>query len=204
MLQVSGNQTAGEVRHLHLAAGGADAVWMTCTRQSNNPADDNTLGEVGATSGVLWWDMYAATIIDPGARGHWGGVCIVEVRMDDYVPGVAGQYPGVFNIHTNRGIGGVNLRFSLPASGLYQFLYRSAATDVVRPIFKLTQQSEGTPAVGHGVGMQFETQTSGTWGSEVNVVRNTVESTSTNVTPGSETFDLVFKNMYLGAAASEA
>jgi hypothetical protein len=174
---------------------------MTCTRQTDNPGDNNTFGEVGATSGVVWWDMYAVTKVDPGARGHWGGVCIVEVRMDNYVPGVANQYPSVFNIHTNRGIGGVEPRSSLPASGLNQFIYTAAATDVVRPILKLTQQTEG--AVGHGVGMQFETQTSGTWGSPVNMVRNTIESTSTDVTPGSEDFDLVFKNMNAGAAASE-
>jgi hypothetical protein len=51
--------------------------------------------------------------------------------------------------------------------------------------------------------MQFETQTSGTWGSEVNVVGNTIESTSTNVTAGTEAFDLVFKDMNAGAAASK-
>jgi hypothetical protein len=121
--------------------------------------------------------------------------------MDDYVTNVPDQYPSVFNIHT---VGGTDLRFSLLADGLNQSIYTSPVTDVVRPIFKLTQQTEGTPAIGHGLGMQFETQTSGTRGSPVNKVGNTIKSTSTNVTPGSETFDSVFKNMFLGAAASEA
>ena len=51
--------------------------------------------------------------------------------------------------------------------------------------------------------MQFETQTSGVLGSPVNKVGNTIESTSTNVTAGAETFDLVFKNMNAGAVASK-
>jgi hypothetical protein len=102
-----------------------------------------------------------------------------------------------------RDIGGVENRFSIFANGLNQFLYQSGGTDVVRPILKLTQQTDGTPAVGHGLGMRFETQTSGVPGSPVNEVGDTIESTSTNATAGAEAFDLVFKNMSGGAAASE-
>ncbi len=66
---------------------------------------------------------------------------------------------------------------------------------------KLRQRGTGTIAAGIGVGIEFETETDdGTTNYEVG---STIESVSTDITAGSEDFDLVVKTMDAGAAATE-
>jgi len=72
----------------------------------------------------------------------------------------------------------------------------SAATDTVTQVFRLTSTSSGTPANGIGVGMEFEVET--TAGNEVGA---TIECVATDVSSGSEDFDLVFKTMVAGVSA---
>lgn len=71
-------------------------------------------------------------------------------------------------------------------------------SSVVYPI-KLDHRTTGTPAVGIGVGIEFQVETSNS-SFEVGSV---IESVSTDVTLGAEDFDLVFKNVSGGSAASE-
>jgi len=64
---------------------------------------------------------------------------------------------------------------------------------------RLTHVTTGTPAVGIGAGIEFEIHTAGS-NYEVGA---TIEAVATDVTDGSEDFDLVFKLMTGGAAVAE-
>lgn len=75
----------------------------------------------------------------------------------------------------------------------------SSATNTVTPVLRLTSTSSGTPAAGIGVGMEFEVETA----AANNEVGATIEAVTTAVTAAAENFDLVFKSMKNGAAATE-
>jgi hypothetical protein len=75
----------------------------------------------------------------------------------------------------------------------------SAATNTVTYLERLTSTSAGTPAAGIGAGLEFEVETA----AANNEVGATIEAATTDVTAASEDFDLVFKTMRAGAAASE-
>jgi hypothetical protein len=77
--------------------------------------------------------------------------------------------------------------------------WSSAATNTVTYMQRLTSLSDGTPAAGIGVGLEFEVETA----SGNNEVGATIEAVTTDVTSTSEDFDLVFKAMAAGAAAAE-
>ncbi len=76
----------------------------------------------------------------------------------------------------------------------------TAATNVVTYLQRYTSLSSGTPAVGIGVGVEFEVETA----AGNNEVGATIEAVTTDVTSTSEDFDVVTKIMRAGAAASEA
>lgn len=75
----------------------------------------------------------------------------------------------------------------------------SAATNTVTYVQRITSTSSGTPANGIGVGLEFEVETS----ANNNEVGAIIETVTTDVTGGSEDFDLVAKQMIAGAAAVE-
>lgn len=72
-------------------------------------------------------------------------------------------------------------------------------TNTVQYALNLLYNCTGIPANGTGTGIQFETRTS-TTNTEIGA---TIESITTDVTGTSENFDLIFKTMAAGAAASE-
>lgn len=73
-------------------------------------------------------------------------------------------------------------------------------TNTVNNVLRINHRTVNTPAAGIGVGIDFETQTTAGGNYEIG---STIESISTDVTVGSEDFDLVFKTMSAGAAAVE-
>lgn len=75
----------------------------------------------------------------------------------------------------------------------------TATTNAVTQILRIDSQSSGTPANGIGVGMEFATETAA-GNTEIGA---TIEAITTDVTSTSEDFDLSFKTMTAGAAASE-
>lgn len=75
----------------------------------------------------------------------------------------------------------------------------SASTNTILNPFKLRRTSTGTPATGIGVGMEFEVETSAS-NNEIGAI---IEIVTTDVTGGSEDFDLIFKTMSAGATAAE-
>lgn len=74
-----------------------------------------------------------------------------------------------------------------------------AATNAVTYVERLTHTTSGTPANGIGVGFEFEAETA----ANNNEIGATIESVVTDATDTSEDFDIVFKNMTAGAAATE-
>jgi len=95
--------------------------------------------------------------------------------------------------------GGVGIGGALNIAGKTQISIDSAATNTVTPIMRLSSSSTGTPANGIGASLEFEVET--TAGNlEIGA---TIEAVATDVTSTSEDFDLVFKTMAAGAAATE-
>ena len=74
-----------------------------------------------------------------------------------------------------------------------------ATVSAVSYPFRITHVTTGTPAVGIGTGMEFEVETA----DGNNEVGATIEAVATDVTGGSEDFDLVFKLMTGGSAVAE-
>jgi len=72
-------------------------------------------------------------------------------------------------------------------------------TNDVNPIIRMTSVSTGTPAAGIGVGMEFEVQTA-VGNKEVGA---TIDVITTNITPSSEAFELVFTVMVGGATPTD-
>lgn len=80
------------------------------------------------------------------------------------------------------------------------FITTDATTNTVVDVLRVDRQSSGTPAVGIGVGIEFAVETAA-GNTEVGAM---IEAVTTDVTAASEDFDLVFKTMAAGAAATEA
>jgi hypothetical protein len=80
------------------------------------------------------------------------------------------------------------------------FVTTAATTNTVLDVLRVDRQSSGTPAVGIGVGIEFAVETA-VGNTEIGA---TIEAITTDVTAASEDFDLVFKTMAAGAAATEA
>ena len=75
----------------------------------------------------------------------------------------------------------------------------NSTTNAVTDVLKLQAQSTGTPATGIGTGIEFSTETAaGTL-----ETGGVIESVTTDLTPTSEEFDMVFKTMSSGATAAE-
>lgn len=76
----------------------------------------------------------------------------------------------------------------------------NSTTNAVTHVQRLTHTAGTAPSAGIGVGVEFEVETS----NNNNEVGATIEAVTTDVTAGSEDFDVVVKTMTAGAAAAEA
>ena len=75
----------------------------------------------------------------------------------------------------------------------------SALTNTIQPIARLSHITSGTPAIGIGLSLEFEQETS----ADNNEIVATIESVITDATATSEDADLVFKTMSAGATVAE-
>ena len=80
-----------------------------------------------------------------------------------------------------------------------QAVREDAATNTVTPMLRLTHTTSNTPAIGIGTSIQFETETSN-GNSEIGGV---IESVASVVSALTEEFNMVFRTMSAGAAATE-
>lgn len=94
---------------------------------------------------------------------------------------------------------GTILGGSAPARQLH-VIDNNATNSAVTQVFRMTHTTTGTPSVGIGTGMEFEAET----GVLVNKVGAIIQAVTTNVGSGTEAFDLSFKTMTGGAAATES
>ena len=97
---------------------------------------------------------------------------------------------------TNEKFFGINT--ATPTTSI-QAVREDAATNTVTPMLRLTHTTSNTPAVGIGTSIQFETETSN-GNSEIGGV---IESVASVVSALTEEFNMVFRTMSAGAAASE-
>lgn len=88
--------------------------------------------------------------------------------------------------------------FGVGTSDVYNSNRTSSATNTVETGFQLNHLTSGTPANGIGVSLDFGVQTSGGLRGAAYI-----QAICTDVTNGSEDFDLVFKTMAAGAIAAE-
>ncbi len=84
-------------------------------------------------------------------------------------------------------------------TGVMTVVATDAGTNTVLDAMQVQRQSSGTPAVGIGVGVEFAVETAA-GNTEIGAI---IEAVTTDVTAASEDFDLVFKTMAAGAAATE-
>lgn len=93
----------------------------------------------------------------------------------------------------------IDLRLFSKGTGVVTSLVQTAATNTVIDVARVEARSSGTPATGIGTGLLFVTETA-TNNFEIGA---RIEAITTDVTGGSEDFDLSFKVMAAGAAATE-
>ncbi len=87
----------------------------------------------------------------------------------------------------------------MPVINSGSFVVNDAVSSAVTNVITATHTTTGTPVAGIGTGMAFVTETSAN-NNETGLV---IEAVTTDVTGGSEDFDLVVKLMAAGAAAAE-
>lgn len=144
------------------------------------------------TSGWLRWGLYAG---DTDAES--GSNAGTSFRLHAYSD--ASNWVGTA-LAINRSNLNMAVGHSTPLRRLHP-LVDDAVNNGVTQVLRVTHTTSGTPANGIGVGIEFEVETAD-WNNEVGA---TIEAVATDVTPGSEDFDLVLKTMVAGGAwATEA
>jgi len=103
-------------------------------------------------------------------------------------------------ISTVGGDTNIDLLLTAKGTGVVYTYSETAATNTVIDVARLESRSTGTPAAGIGAGLLFAVETSAS-NFEIGA---RIEAVTTDVTAGSEDFDLSFKVMAAGAAATEA
>ena len=159
------------------------------TVTSINCATDGGAGTAITTSGTFTYT--GGTNITTSISGF-------EVTIDsDSASTVAAGVTNEVAFYTGANALGGNTKFTYDTTTLTIAGVDAADDTVLRP-FTIERTTSGTPTAGIGAGMQFTTET--TAGNEIG---SAIESVATDVSAGAEDFDLVFRNMEGGAAATE-
>jgi hypothetical protein len=168
---------------------------------SSDPSQSfyRTTNSPGAGVGRITWDGQNAS----NARASYARI------QGEITANTAGAHTGTLNFYTATAgaltekmriaaTGDVGIGTSSPSIRMH-IQNTTATTNAVTQILRIDSQSSGTPANGIGVGMEFATETAA-GNTEIGA---TIEAIATDVTSTSEDFDLSFKTMTAGAAASE-
>jgi hypothetical protein len=118
------------------------------------------------------------------------------VNQLDITNGATGDAP---TISATGGDTDISLLLASKGTGVVYSLVETSATNTVIDVARLEARSTGTPASGIGASLLFATETD-VGNSEIGA---RIEAITTDVTSGSEDFDLSFKVMAGGAAATE-
>lgn len=179
-VQTSASSRADYFLAVHSTAGSVPNVIGFRVQQST------ITGTLTSQTGFL----AAASLI--GATNNYGFVSEIPSganRWNFYSSGTADNY-----FEGNVGIG-----ITIPSNKVH-IVNDSSATNTVTDVLRVESRSSGTPAAGIGVGIEFAAETSAN-NYEIGAV---IEAVTTDVTSTSEDFDLVFRTMAGGAAASES
>jgi hypothetical protein len=153
--------------------------------------------------------------IDIGTRNRTEGILLNQYAGAGAVPftsNISGLNSGHTIVSGGKSMSlqcGENSSAILSSSGLgWEFLsasYLSSNTPLnILELKSYVPASGGTPQVGFGTGLSFDVHTSGS-GTSPNVeTGGQIQTIATDVSSGSEDFDMVFKTMQSGSAASEA
>lgn len=134
-----------------------------------------------------------------------GGAVYTEARnlsltLEDFDMAFALMIDGIAGVEvmriTNDKFLGINT--TTPTTTI-QAVRDDAATNTVTPMLRLTHTTSNTPAVGIGTSIEIETETS----NGNNKIGGVIESVATVVTSLAEEFNMVFRTMSAGAAATE-
>lgn len=134
-----------------------------------------------------------------------GGAIYTEARnlglnIEDFDMAFALMIDGIAGVEvmriTNDKFLGINT--TAPVTSIHA-VREDAATNTVTPMLRLTHTTTNPPAVGIGTSIQFETETS----NNNNRIGGVIESVASVVTNLTEEFNMVFRTMSAGAAASE-
>lgn len=108
---------------------------------------------------------------------------------------VSGVNTEIMRLTSARNVG---INISTPVTALH-VVDDDPTTNTVLPVARLTRTTSGTPGVGIGASLQFEAEAQ----IGANRIGGVIESVSTSIGAGTENFDLVFRTMTAGAAATE-
>ena len=203
--------------------GSALALTGTQTVTGSITVDKNFTGTTTATTKGAFIDFDATGITASGQTATNVGL---DLDMNSNSPTMVGTVNntgidvaltgGTSGVQKNIGISatvtGADTNYPLIAYGgnsgfgtatptrLLSLTDMDGGTNSVQPVLRLTELSAGvTPAVGLGVGMEFEISTS--VGNEE--IGATIDAVISDATGGGEDFNLVFNTMLAGATANE-
>jgi hypothetical protein len=181
-----------------VAVDAAETSYITSTTnaQIRHVIANTTIATMRSTG--LQFNIAAPVISDSNANELLSFTTVASaVNHIDIANAATGVSPSLSTVGADTNI---DLVLSPKGTGVTRAITNSAATNTVIDVARIEARSTGTPATGIGAGLLFAVETA----ASVFDIGARIEAISTDVTSGSEDFDLSFKVMAAGAAATEA
>jgi hypothetical protein len=180
-----------------VAVDSAETSYITSTTagQIRHVIANTTVATMRSTG--LQFNIAAPVISDSNANELFSFTTVASaVNHIDIANAATGVSPSLSTVGNDTNI---DLVLSPKGTGVTRAITSSAATNTVIDAARIEARSTGTPATGIGTGLLFATETA-----DGNFeIGARIEAITTDVTGGSEDFDLSFKVMAAGAAAVE-
>ena len=201
------DQTSGSNERMCITATGSVGIG------TNNPVirlqvDSGGTDEIARFDGSSVTNPYISLYRRGTRMGYWyapGGTYVeMAAEARPLYLATTGTNPMLFLTNSLErvridGNGNLSVGTSTTNTNRMYVVHETAATNTVNDVLRLESRSSGTPAVGMGVGIELAAETSAD-NFEIGAV---IEAVTTDVALNSEDFDLVFRTMTNGAAASE-
>lgn len=174
------------------------ALYIDCVGGSNDAAQIDLVGGSNKSS-TIQRDLNNTTIL------HFGNTAPGTTYVLDYAEDTSNSVNSSLSFGVDRstrmtvkGNGNVGIGTQTPVNTLHVSVATGANNSVSYPL-RVETQTTTSPAVGIGTGIEFVTETA----NDNIEVGARIESVATDVTSTTENFDLVFKTMSSGTAATE-
>ncbi len=181
-----------------VALDSAETSYITSTTagQIRHVIANTTVATMRSTG--LQFNIAAPVISDSNANELFSFTTVASaVNHIDIANAATGSGP---ILSTSGSDTNIDLILTTKGTGITRTITTSTATNTVIDVARIEARSTGTPATGIGAGLLFAVETA----ASVFDIGARIEAISTDVTSGSEDFDLSFKVMAAGAAATEA